>query len=75
VAHFRQIGQAGQFRLQLVQQFLTMRLLARGFQQIEADRIASPSLTLTDDDFLNLQILGDGAVTELVPISWTENRR
>ncbi len=45
VVCFRQIGQAGQFRLQFAQKFLAMRLLAFCFQVIEADRIAPPSLT------------------------------
>ena len=48
VAHSGKIGQAGQFCLQFVQQFLAMRLLALGFQRIEADRIAPPPLTLAD---------------------------
>jgi hypothetical protein len=50
VAHIGQIGKTGQFRLQFVEQALPMRALAFGFKRIEADRIASPPLTLADNN-------------------------
>lgn len=56
------IREAGQFRLQLLDQRLAMRLLAPGFHRVEADRIAPLPLAPADDDFLDLQILHHLAV-------------
>ena len=61
VVCFREIGQAGQFRLQFAQKFLAMRLLAFCFQVIEADRIAPPSLTIADE-----RAAGESLVAQVV---------
>jgi hypothetical protein len=52
------IGQARQFCLQFLEQFLAVRPLPLFFLRVVAHRIAPPAFAIADHDFLDLQILG-----------------